>query len=60
MLAIIAAVIFGIDLLLDFLDVSRSDPFSWQTLVAAGLFCMALHMAGVGTSTGLGYRRGRR
>jgi hypothetical protein len=58
MLAIVAAVIFGIELLLDFADVSRSDPFTWQTLVTAGLFCLALHMAGVGT--GVSYRRGRR
>jgi len=60
MLAVAAAVIFGIELLLDFADVSRSDPFTWQTLVTAGLFCLALHMAGVGTATGWGYRRGRR
>ena len=58
MLAVAAAVIFGIELLLDFADVSRSDPFTWQTLIAAGLFCLALHMAGVGTA--VGYRRGRR
>jgi hypothetical protein len=60
MFAIIAAVIFGIELLLDFADVSRSDPFTWQTLVAAGLLCLALHMAGVGTSVPVrGYRRRR-
>jgi hypothetical protein len=59
MLAVVAAVIFGIELLLDFADVSRSDPFNWQTLIAAGLFCLALHFAGVGTSTNF-RRRGRR
>ncbi|HST85911.1 MAG TPA: hypothetical protein VLL08_29505 [Kineosporiaceae bacterium] len=58
MLAIAAAVIFGIQLLLDFADVNPSDPFNWETLVVAGLFCLALHMAGVGT--GVSYRRGRR
>jgi hypothetical protein len=57
MLAIAAAVIFGIDLVLDFLDVKRSDPFTWQTLVAAGLFCLALHFAGVGTTTRIRSRR---
>ena len=58
MLAIAAAVIFGIELLLDFADVSRSDPFTWQTLIAAGLFCLALHFAGVGTNV-RSYRRRR-
>ena len=60
MLAIVAAVIFGIELLLDFADVNRSDPFTWQTLIAAGLFCLALHFAGVGTTTRFSTRRGRR
>jgi hypothetical protein len=57
MFAILAAVIFGIELLLDFAGVDRSDAFSWQTLIAAGLLCLALHLAGVGT--GVGYRRRR-
>jgi hypothetical protein len=50
MFAIAAAVIFAIDLLLDFLNVKRSDPFTWQTLVAAGLLCLALHLAGFATA----------
>ena len=49
MFAFAAAVIFGIDLLLDFADVKRSDPFTWETLLAAGLLCLALHLAGVGS-----------
>lgn len=60
MLAIVAAVIFGIELLLDFADVSRSDPFTWQTMIAAGLFCLALHFAGVGTTARFNSRRGSR
>jgi hypothetical protein len=59
MLAIVAAVIFGIELLLDLADVSRSDFLTTHTLVTAGLFCLALHLAGVGTSAGWS-RRGRR
>jgi hypothetical protein len=58
MLAIAAAVIFGIDLLLDLFDVKRSDLFTWQTLIAAGLFCLALHFAGIGTTRPT-YRRRR-
>jgi hypothetical protein len=60
MFAVVAAVIFGIELLLDFLDVSRTDPFTWPTLIAAGLFFLALHFAGFGTNTHWGSRRGRR
>ena len=50
MFAIIAAAIFGLALLLDLFDVKVSDAFTWQTLVVAGLFCLALHMAGVGAA----------
>lgn len=57
MLAIAAAVVFGIDLLLDWANVKRDDAFSWQTLIALGLFCLALHFAGVGTSTRIRSRR---
>ena len=57
MLAIAAAVIFGLNLLLDFLDSSRSDPFTWDTLTSAGLLCLALHFAGVGTASWRSRRR---
>jgi hypothetical protein len=50
MLAIAAAVVFGIDLLLDWANVSRSDAFSFNTLLVLGLFLLALHFAGVGTT----------
>jgi hypothetical protein len=51
MLAIIAAVIFGLSLLFDLADVTVGDAFDAQTLLFAGLLCLALHLAGIGTST---------
>lgn len=52
MLAIAAAVIFGLALILDFADADLGDAFTPTTLMIAGLFCIALHLAGVGTSAG--------
>ena len=60
MLAIVAAVIFGIGLLVDFADVSLGDAFTDHTLMMAGLFCLALHFSGVGTTTRFNSRRGNR
>jgi hypothetical protein len=60
MLAIVAAVIFGLGLLLDFADADLGDAFTPTTLMMAGLFCLALHFAGVGTTTRLNSRRGSR
>lgn len=57
MLAIIAAIIFGLALLFDFAEVSVGDAFDSTTLLMAGLFCLALHLAGVGASS---WRRVRR
>ncbi|GAA2592304.1 hypothetical protein SMC26_33800 [Actinomadura fulvescens] len=51
MLAIVAAIVFGIALLLDLADYA-SDALNYQTLIVVGLLLLALHMAGVGTSTG--------
>lgn len=48
MLAIAAAVIFGLALILDFADANLGDAFTATTLTIAGLFCIALHLAGVG------------
>ncbi|RZU12081.1 hypothetical protein EV645_5342 [Kribbella rubisoli] len=48
MFAIIAAVIFGLALILDWADARVSDAFTPQTLLMAGLLCIALHLAGVG------------
>ena len=57
MFAIIAAVIFGLALILDWADAKVSDAFTPQTLLMAGLLCMALHLAGVGASSKWGRRR---
>jgi hypothetical protein len=47
-LAVIAAVIFGLDLLLDLANVSLGNTITTTTLLLAGLLCLALHLAGVG------------
>jgi hypothetical protein len=57
MFAIIAAVIFGLALILDWADASVSDAFTPQTLLMAGLLCIALHLAGVGAGRRWGRRR---
>jgi hypothetical protein len=59
MLAIVAAIVFAIALLFDLADIS-SDAFNNTTLMVLGLLLLALHLAGVGTSTawrGRGRRR---
>lgn len=60
MLAIVAAVIFGLALLLDFADASLGDAFDNTTLVTLGLLCLALHFAGVGVGVRRPAFRGRR
>lgn len=50
MFAIIAAVIFGLALILDLADASIGSTITGGTLLIAGLLCMALHMAGVGAA----------
>jgi hypothetical protein len=59
MLAIVAAVIFGLSLLLDLADASLGDAFTPMTLLTAGLFCLALHLAGVGSGWNWRSRRRR-
>jgi hypothetical protein len=56
MFAIIAAVIFGLALILDWANATVSDAFTPQTLLMAGLLCIALHLAGIG-ATKWGRRR---
>jgi hypothetical protein len=51
MFAVIAAIIFGLALLLDFADASLGDAFTNATLMTAGLLCLALHLAGVGAGS---------
>jgi hypothetical protein len=50
MFAILAALLFGLALLLDFLDVKVGDALTNSTLVTAGLLCLALHAIGLGTT----------
>lgn len=57
MFAIIAAVIFALSLLFDLFEVTVGDAFDAQTLLFAGLLCIALHLAGVGTGARWGRRR---
>ncbi|WP_432940178.1 hypothetical protein ACQPXM_31105 [Kribbella sp. CA-253562] len=57
MFAIIAAVIFGLALILDWANARVSDAFTPQTLLMAGLLCLALHLAGLGSATKWGRRR---
>jgi hypothetical protein len=56
MFAVIAAVIFGLGLILDWADAKVSDAFTPGTLMMAGLFCLALHLAGVGAGVRWGSR----
>ncbi|WP_370948750.1 hypothetical protein AB5J62_14665 [Amycolatopsis sp. cg5] len=59
MLAIAAAVLFGIALLLQLADLAFGQVITGTTLITAGLLCLALHMAGVATSR-KSFRRRRR
>jgi hypothetical protein len=64
MLAIVAAVVFGFALLLDFLntDLGAGDLFNYNTLTLIGFLLLALYLAGVGSGprTGTGSGSGRR
>ena len=60
MTAIIAAVLFGLALLLQLLGQSLS-VITAEVLVSAGLLCVALHLAGVGNAVKVrGHTRRRR
>jgi hypothetical protein len=50
MLAIIAAIIFAIAFLLNATSTATSAVFSPTSLLLVGLACLALHLAGVGTT----------
>jgi hypothetical protein len=64
MLAIAAAVVFGIYLLLDLLNVKQTDLFNFDTFAMLGLLLLSLYLAGVGSGprsgTGTGTGTGRR
>jgi uncharacterized OsmC-like protein len=49
MLAIIAAILFAIAFLLNATNTSTNAVFSPMSLLLAGLACLALHLAGIGT-----------
>ena len=62
MLAIIAAIIFGIALLLDLFNTNLGAPdlFNWQTLLLIGLLLLSLYLAGIGSGPRAGTGGGRR
>ncbi|MFI6598456.1 hypothetical protein ACIBHX_19535 [Nonomuraea sp. NPDC050536] len=63
MLAVVAAIIFGLGFLLDLVNVRIPGGISGMTLVLLGLTLLALHQAGIGTASfrGSGWRgRARR
>jgi hypothetical protein len=60
MLAIAAAVVFGIYLLLDLLDVGNTDLFNFPTFAALGLLLLSLYLAGIGSGPRTGTGSGRR
>jgi hypothetical protein len=49
MLAVIGAVLFALALILDLADAGIGNTISAGTIVTAGLLCVALHLAGIGT-----------
>lgn len=57
MLAIAAAVIFGIAVIMDLAEASIG--IAAGTVVTIGLLCLALHLAGVGAAARTGGRRWR-
>ncbi|MEV6344584.1 hypothetical protein [Actinoplanes sp. NPDC051851] len=62
MLAIAAAVVFGIYLLADLLDTNFGAPdlFNFSTMASLGLLLISLYLAGVGSGPGAGSGTGGR
>jgi hypothetical protein len=60
MLGYIAAILFIIAFLLNATSTATSAVFSPTSLMLAGLACLALHLAGVGTGWSVPTRRNRR
>lgn len=50
MFAIIAAILFGLALLLQLTSADFGTIITATTLITAGLLCVALHLAGVATA----------
>jgi hypothetical protein len=59
MLAVVAAVLFGLALLFELIGISI-EVITSTVLVTAGLFCLALYFAGVGARQVSYRRRSRR
>ncbi|SCF26536.1 hypothetical protein GA0074695_4952 [Micromonospora viridifaciens] len=61
MFAVLAAIVFGFALLLDFLGTNLGAPdlFNVHTLMLIGFLLLSLHLAGYGRSRGRWYRRRR-
>jgi hypothetical protein len=51
MLAIVAAVLFGLAFLFNLVSTSLPEVISPTSLMLAGLTCLALHQAGFGSAT---------
>jgi len=47
-LALVGAFFFALALLFDLVNAHLGDVFTPQTLLLAGLLCVALHLAGIG------------
>jgi len=61
MLALIAAVAFGLALILDLAKTALGDVITANTLVVLGLLLVALHLAGIGSrARSWSWRRARR
>jgi hypothetical protein len=60
MLAIAAAVVFGLYLILDLLNVKQTDLFNFPTFTALGLLLLSLYLAGIGSGPRTGSGSGRR
>jgi hypothetical protein len=60
MFAIVAAILFGLALLLDLANANLGGNIDVGTIVTAGLLCVALHLAGLGHTWHRGWSRGRR
>jgi hypothetical protein len=60
MLGFVSAVLFIIAFLIHATSAATSAVFSPTSLLLAGLACLALHLAGVGTSWAVPGRRTRR
>ncbi|MFC7277006.1 hypothetical protein ACFQS1_23690 [Paractinoplanes rhizophilus] len=62
MLAIAAAIVFGIWLVLDLLDTNLGAPdlFNFPTMASIGFLLLSLYLAGVGSGPRAGTGSGRR